>query len=68
MRHQDNLSEAMEVFLRQLPDPNVARTPMIVSEIDVQGRKVKLSAQKSKGLTGMTWRISSLSSEAKERN
>ncbi|WP_207422593.1 hypothetical protein [Desertivirga brevis] len=68
MRHQDNLSEAMEVFLRQLPDPNLAKEPTIVKEISVKGRKVKFTAQKSKGLTGMTWRINSISSESKERN
>ncbi|WP_207535146.1 hypothetical protein [Desertivirga arenae] len=68
MRHQDNLSEAMEVFLKQLPDPNLTRDPTIVREINVRGRKVKFTAQKSKGLTGMTWRINSISSESKERN
>lgn len=68
MRHQDNLSEAMEVFLRQLPDPNLTKEPTIVSEIDIKGKKVKLTAQKSKGLGGMTWRINSISSESKDRN
>ena len=62
MRHRDNLSEAMEVFLRQLPDPNLTKTPTIVREIDVKGQKVKFTAQKSKGLSGMTWRINSISS------
>jgi len=61
MRHRDNLSEALEIFLKQLPDPNLSKTPTIVSEINVKGKTVKFTAQKAKGYTGMTWRINSIS-------
>ena len=60
MRHRDNLSEAMEVFLKQLPDPNLTNTPVIISEMKVNGKRVKFKVQKAKSLSGITWRIDSV--------
>lgn len=59
MLHQDNISEAMEIFLKQLPDPNLSTVPSIETEIQVKGKRVKFRAQKAKSLLGMTWKVDS---------
>ena len=59
MKRSDSLSEAMEVFLTQLPDPNSCNTPTFASEFIIKGKAVKLKAQKCKGSLGMKWSIES---------
>ena len=55
--HRDDLNEAMNAFLRQLPDPKRSPNSTIVAEMVVKGEKVKFLAQKIKGLAGLSWKV-----------
>jgi hypothetical protein len=54
---KDLLSEATNTFLERLPDPRQSPASTLFGEIDIQGKKIKLMAQKIKALGGLTWKI-----------
>lgn len=57
MEPKDELTEAMNTFLKQLPDPHLNNSSTIIGEFTVQEQKISLMAQKVKGQQGMAWKI-----------
>ena len=57
MQHRDNITTAMETFLKQLPDPKKSNTPTISASFIVKGQEVRFIAQRVKGLAGLTWKV-----------
>lgn len=53
----EDLSDAMNHFLRKLPDPHRSFYSTIKDEISVAEKKVTFMAQKKKGEKGMCWDI-----------
>ena len=58
MQNQKNVTAAMNAFLKQLPDPKFNNVPAVIAEFTIKGEKINFMAQKSKGLTGLTWKVS----------
>ncbi len=52
-----DLASAIETFLKELPDPKNCNLSTVKSDFFINGKKVTLQAQKSKGFLGMTWNI-----------
>jgi hypothetical protein len=52
-----DLTEAIDVFLTELPDPRSSDASTITDLFIVRGVEVKLKAQKVKASGGMTWKI-----------
>lgn len=57
MQHRDNMTTAMNAFLRQLPDPKLSNTPTISAHFKVKGKEVEFVAQTVKGVKGLTWKV-----------
>jgi hypothetical protein len=57
MEQKDALNEAMNTFLKQLPDPQLNNSSTIIGEFTVLEQKVSFMAQKVKGKLGMSWKI-----------
>ena len=52
-----NLQEAINVFLRELPDPKGSDVSTVTDQFTIAGQEVVLTAQKAKGSTGFRWLI-----------
>jgi hypothetical protein len=52
-----DLSEAINLFLKELPDPKTSVQSTFVEDFLVEDKKITLQAQKSKGIKGMIWNI-----------
>ncbi|MEJ6980393.1 hypothetical protein WG906_08020 [Pedobacter sp. P351] len=52
-----DLNEAIDLFLRELPDPNKTNDSTFTDDFLIAGSEVILKAQKVKGSTGMKWKI-----------
>jgi hypothetical protein len=53
----EDLSDAMNHFVKKLPDPSKSFYSTIRDEIAVDERKITFMAQKKKGEKGMCWDI-----------
>lgn len=60
-----NLEEAIDVFIKELPDPNVYKVAAVIEHFEVAGKEIMLRAQKShdRDLTGHMWIIENLNSQ-----
>ena len=57
-RHRTHdLSEAINVFLQELPDPQKSRESTITDQFLVNEKEVLLKAQKCKGVRGLQWKV-----------
>ena len=52
-----NYSEALNVFLKELPDPRISDQSTIRREFIIRDEKITLEAKKIKGSNGMRWNI-----------
>ena len=52
-------TKALQKFSKGLPDARICSMSTIKTEMIIENQKVTFIAQKAKGTTGMTWRISS---------
>lgn len=52
-----DLNEAIDLFLRELPDPKRSNDSTFTDDFLIGGAEVILKAQKVKGSTGMKWKI-----------
>jgi hypothetical protein len=59
----EDISEAMKVFLQELPDPKRSKESTIREDFLIKDEKVTLQAQKIKGAQGMCWNIKNLKKE-----
>jgi hypothetical protein len=57
MQHQDNITTAMNIFLKQLPDPKLSTVPAISAHFTVKGQDVEFIAERVKRLSGLTWKV-----------
>lgn len=58
MERMESLTEAMESFMKQLPDPGKVQNISTISAwIEVNGQKNKLQAQKVKSSLGIRWEV-----------
>lgn len=60
MHSAHDLSEAISLFLKELPDPQRSRETTITDKFLVEEKEVLLRAQKCKGSSGMQWRVESV--------
>ncbi|MEJ6980133.1 hypothetical protein WG906_06710 [Pedobacter sp. P351] len=67
MQNQKNVNAAMNDFLKQLPDPKFNNVPAVIAEYTIKGEKINFMAQKAKGLTGLTWKVSQSMSQRSKR-
>lgn len=56
-RYPEDLSDAMNHFVKKLPDPDKSFDSTIKDEISMEEKKVTFMAQKKKGEKGMCWDI-----------
>lgn len=52
-------TKALQKFSKGLPDAKICNISTIKTEMTIENETVTFLAQKAKGTTGMTWRISS---------
>lgn len=52
-----DLNEAIDLFLRELPDPKKSNDSTFTDDFLIGGAEVILIAQKVKGSAGMKWKI-----------
>jgi hypothetical protein len=52
-----DLSEAINVFLTELPDPQRSQESTIMDKFLIEEKEVLLKAQKCKGQFGMQWKV-----------
>jgi hypothetical protein len=52
-----DLSEAISLFLKELPDPQRSKETTITNRFLVEEQEVLLRAQKCKGSAGMQWKV-----------
>jgi hypothetical protein len=50
-------TKAFQKFSKGLPDPRICDISTIKTEITIENETITFLAQKAKGTTGMTWRI-----------
>ena len=53
----EDLSDAINVFEKRLPDPDKCFDSTIKDEVSINDRKITFFAQKTKGEKGMRWDI-----------
>ncbi|MFD2163279.1 hypothetical protein ACFSJU_12810 [Paradesertivirga mongoliensis] len=58
MKPQQNIANVMTDFFNHLPDPLLSSSPAIFADVSVEGEPLKLMAQKIKGQSGLTWKVS----------
>lgn len=58
MKHQQNIANVMNDFFNHLPDPLLSSSPAIFADFSIEGEPLKLVAQKIKGQSGLTWKVS----------
>lgn len=65
-REDNNISAALESFMRQLPDPGKTNNISTISTwIEINGQKIKLLAQKAKSSLGIKWEIHQIGSASR---
>ena len=64
MKHStQNLEEAVDVFVKELPDPKVYRVSVVIEHFEVAGKEIMLRAQKTKDALDGTWIIENLNTQ-----
>jgi len=58
-----NIEEAIDVFLKELPDPKIYKISAVIEHFEVAGKEIMLRAQKTKDVVGSTWIIENLNSQ-----
>lgn len=56
-RLPEDLSDAMNHFLKKLPDPDKSFHSTIKDEVNLEEKKITFMAQKKKGEKGMCWDV-----------
>jgi hypothetical protein len=57
IKSTNEITVAIDVFLKELPNPITSSQSFFLKELSVEDKKVTLLAQKKKGSKGMTWNV-----------
>jgi len=55
-----NLDEALDIFIKELPDPATPHVSTIIDQFEIDGQMIILYAQKYKSDGGMKWKVSDM--------